>query len=104
MQILGLIIVGLVIGLLARLLLPGRQKIGLLWTLVLGVLGAVIGGMIASELNVGSVTELNFLGFVIAVVTSVVLLAVGERLGLGRGGHRDHVGGGPAGGGRLPRR
>ncbi len=49
MQIIGLILVGLVIGLLARLLLPGRQKIGLVWTLLLGVLGAVIGGVIASR-------------------------------------------------------
>lgn len=101
MQIIGLILVGLVIGALARLLLPGRQKIGLLWTMVLGVLGAVIGGTIASAINVGSIFELNFLGFVIAVVASVALLAVGQSMGLGAP-PRDRVG--PTGrGGRLGR-
>ena len=44
----GFIVFGLVVGLLARLILPGRQHIGLLWTLVLGVIGSVIGGTIAN--------------------------------------------------------
>jgi uncharacterized membrane protein YeaQ/YmgE (transglycosylase-associated protein family) len=85
MQILGLLLVGIVIGFLARLLLPGRQKIGLLWTLALGVAGALIGGTIASALAAGDIFELNFVGFVAAVISSVVLLAVGERAGLGEG-------------------
>lgn len=74
----GFLIAGLVIGLLARLLLPGRQKIGLLWTLVLGVVGSVIGGTIANLLKTGDVMELNFIGFVAAVVVSVLLLALVE--------------------------
>jgi uncharacterized membrane protein YeaQ/YmgE (transglycosylase-associated protein family) len=100
MQIIGLILVGIVIGILARLILPGKQRIGMLWTVILGILGAVIGGMIASELNVGSVTELNFLGFLIAVITAAVLVAVGDRIGIGGGKPRDggHVGGGHTGG------
>ena len=92
MQILGLLLVGIVIGFLARLILPGRQRIGLVWTLVLGVAGAIIGGLIASQLAAGSVTELNFVGFVAAVASAVVLLAVGERMGLGAGPDRRHVG------------
>src|SRR5215211_3245729 len=75
MQILGLLIVGLIIGFLARAILPGRQKIGLLWTLVLGVAGALIGGTIASALAAGDIFELNFVGFIVAVVSSVALLA-----------------------------
>ena len=43
-SILGYIVVGLVVGLLARLLVPGRDPIGLLGTLVIGVVGAVFGG------------------------------------------------------------
>ncbi len=85
MQILGLLIVGLIIGALARLLLPGRQKIGLALTLVLGVVGALIGGMIAGALNSGGIFELNFIGFVAAVAASVGLLAVAEAAGLGAG-------------------
>jgi uncharacterized membrane protein YeaQ/YmgE (transglycosylase-associated protein family) len=75
----GFLIAGLVIGLLARLLLPGRQKIGLLWTLLLGVIGSLIGGTIANALNTGDIWELNVIGFIAAVVASVVVLSVAEK-------------------------
>ena len=88
MQILGLLIVGLIIGALARLLLPGRQKIGLGLTLLLGVIGALIGGTIASALDAGDIFELNFIGFIAAVAASVGLLAVAESAGLGAGDDR----------------
>ena len=81
----GFLVAGLIIGLLARLILPGRQRIGLLMALLLGVVGSLIGGTIANALRAGSIWELNFVGFVAAVVTSVVLLAVAERAGLGAG-------------------
>jgi len=93
MQIIGLILVGIVIGVLARLILPGRQKIGMLWTVVLGVAGALIGGTIASALAAGDIFELNFVGFIAAVVSAVALLAIGERMGLGAGRDRRHIGG-----------
>jgi uncharacterized membrane protein YeaQ/YmgE (transglycosylase-associated protein family) len=80
----GFIIAGLIIGALARLLLPGKQKIGLLWTLGLGLAGSVIGGTIANLIDTGDVFELNFIGFVAAVVAAVGLLAVAERAGLGQ--------------------
>jgi uncharacterized membrane protein YeaQ/YmgE (transglycosylase-associated protein family) len=86
MQIIGLLIVGLIIGVLARLLVPGRQRIGVALTLVLGVVGAIIGGTIASAIDAGEVFELNFVGFVAAVLSSVALLAVAESAGLGDGG------------------
>jgi uncharacterized membrane protein YeaQ/YmgE (transglycosylase-associated protein family) len=81
----GFIVAGLVIGLLARLILPGRQRVGLLWTLVLGVLGSVVGGVIANLVGSGDVMELNVFGFVVAVLAAVALLAVAERAGLGAG-------------------
>jgi uncharacterized membrane protein YeaQ/YmgE (transglycosylase-associated protein family) len=84
-QILGLLLVGLIIGALARLLLPGRQKIGLVLTLVLGVIGAFIGGAIAGALGAGGIFELNVIGFIAAVAASVGLLAVAEAAGLGAG-------------------
>ena len=87
----GFIVFGLVVGLLARLILPGRQHIGLLWTLVLGVIGSVIGGTIANVLGTGSIFELNVLGFIAAVVVSIALLAVGEQRGIGGMGDRDRL-------------
>jgi uncharacterized membrane protein YeaQ/YmgE (transglycosylase-associated protein family) len=80
----GFIIAGLIIGALARLLMPGKQKIGLLWTLGLGLAGSVIGGTIANALGTGSIWELNVLGFCAAVASSVALLVVAERAGLGQ--------------------
>lgn len=77
----GFIVAGLIIGLLARLVLPGRQDIRLLWTLVLGIAGSVIGGIIANLLGAGSIFELNVIGFIVAVLASVGLLAVAERQG-----------------------
>jgi uncharacterized membrane protein YeaQ/YmgE (transglycosylase-associated protein family) len=79
----GFIVAGLIIGLLARLLLPGRQRIGLLWTLVLGVLGSVVGGVVANLIGSGDIMELNVFGFIVAVIAAVALLAAAERAGLG---------------------
>lgn len=87
----GFLVAGLIIGLLARLLLPGKQKIGLLWTLVLGVAGSVIGGTIANAIDTGDIMELNFIGFVAAVVSAVGLLAVAERSGLGAGKDKKRI-------------
>ncbi len=92
MGIIGFIVAGLIIGLLARLVLPGRQRIGLLWTLVLGVIGSVVGGTIASLIGTGDVMELNVIGFIFAVLAAVVLLAAAERAGLGAGRDRRRLG------------
>jgi len=89
--VIGFIVAGLVIGLLARLILPGKQHIGLLWTLALGVVGSVIGGVIANLLGTGDVMELNVLGFVVAVIAAVALLAAAEGAGIG-GSDRRHLG------------
>jgi uncharacterized membrane protein YeaQ/YmgE (transglycosylase-associated protein family) len=92
MGIIGFIIAGLIIGALARLLLPGKQKIGLLWTLALGLAGSVIGGTIANAIGTGDIWELNILGFTVAVLSAVALLAVAERAGLGEGPDRKRLG------------
>lgn len=78
MQILGLIVVGLVIGVIARLIKPGRQNLSLLWTFLLGLAGALIGGIIASAIGTGSITELNIIGFIVAVVAAIVLIGAAE--------------------------
>ena len=74
----GFIVAGLVIGALARLIKPGRQRLGLLATLLVGVVASVIGGAVANLLGTGTIWELNFLGFVVAVISTVVILGVVE--------------------------
>lgn len=77
----GFIVFGLVVGIAARLLVPGRQHLGLLTTLVLGLVGSVIGGVIANALGTGDVFELNIIGSIVAIIAAVVLIVIGEQVG-----------------------
>ncbi|HYI62884.1 MAG TPA: GlsB/YeaQ/YmgE family stress response membrane protein [Acidimicrobiales bacterium] len=72
----GFIVFGLVVGALARLVLPGRQHLSLVVTLLLGLVGSVVGGVVANALGTGDIFELNVLGSVVAVITAAVLIAV----------------------------
>lgn len=76
---------GLIVGAVARLLLPGRQKIGLLWTLGIGVIGSIVGGVIANAIGSGSIGELNIFGSIVAVVVAIAALSVAETMGIGAG-------------------
>ncbi|MEI2809324.1 MAG: GlsB/YeaQ/YmgE family stress response membrane protein [Nocardioides sp.] len=72
----GFIIAGLVIGVLARFVMPGKQNLSMLMTLVLGLVGSVIGGTIASLLGTGGIMELNVIGFIASVISAVLLIVV----------------------------
>lgn len=74
----GFIVAGLVIGALARLFKRGKQDLSLLMTLLLGLVGSVIGGLVANLLGTGDIFELNALGFVVAVIAAVLLIGVFE--------------------------
>jgi uncharacterized membrane protein YeaQ/YmgE (transglycosylase-associated protein family) len=72
---------GLFVGVIARLLLPGRRRIGIVLTLVLGICGSLLGGVIATQwLDIADGDHFDFGSFLIAVVTSVLLLALVERV------------------------
>ena len=84
-QIIGLIVVGLIIGALARLITPGKQHMSMLATLALGVVGAFIGGTIGGFFNDSTNPfELNVLGFIFAVIAAVLLVGIAERMSSGR--------------------
>jgi uncharacterized membrane protein YeaQ/YmgE (transglycosylase-associated protein family) len=78
--IIGFLVAGLIIGALARLIKPGRQNLSLVMTLLLGVVGSVIGGLVAGLLGTGDIMELNVIGFVVAVIAAVVLIGVAESM------------------------
>lgn len=80
MQLLGLMAIGLVIGVLARWIRPGRQDLSLAWTFALGLVGALLGGTVASALGTGSVWELNVVGTLVGLACAVLL--VGAAAGL----------------------
>ena len=92
MQILGLIIIGIVIGILARLVLPGRQRIGAGLTVLLGIGGALVGGIVASAIGTGDIWELNFIGTVVGVIAAAGLIGAADAGGLGKGDRRGALG------------
>jgi uncharacterized membrane protein YeaQ/YmgE (transglycosylase-associated protein family) len=80
----GFIVFGLVVGAVARLLLPGEQHLSILATLLIGVAGSVVGGVIANLLGTGDIFELNILGSVVAIITAVVLIVAIDRTSASR--------------------
>lgn len=78
--IIGFLVFGLVVGALARLVKPGKQNLSLLMTLLLGVVGSLIGGVVATALGTGSFTELNILGAIVAIIAAVLLIGVFEGM------------------------
>jgi uncharacterized membrane protein YeaQ/YmgE (transglycosylase-associated protein family) len=79
----GFLVAGLIIGALARLIVPGRQRLSILATLGLGLVGSLIGGTIAWLLGTGSIWELNVLGFILSVVAAVLLIGTAEAITAG---------------------
>ena len=76
----GFLVAGLIIGALARLFKPGKQNLSILATLGLGLVGSLIGGLIAQLLGTGSIWELNVIGFVCAVIAAVLLVGTAEAV------------------------
>lgn len=74
----GFLVFGLFVGAIARLIVPGRQQMSIWITLLLGVIGSVIGGLVASFLGTGDIWELNILGSLVAIGSAVLLVGVGE--------------------------
>ena len=78
MTILSAVIVGLIIGALARLIMPGKQSIGVLMTIVLGVLGSLIGSWLCYNLfgyqNEGGGWAV--IPFLVGIVVAVILIAI----------------------------
>ena len=72
------IIIGLVAGLLGRLLMPGRQPMGWLLTLALGLVGSIVGGLISSLLFGTDPSEPGFHagGLIMSTVGAVIVLAL----------------------------
>jgi uncharacterized membrane protein YeaQ/YmgE (transglycosylase-associated protein family) len=66
------LIIGLVVGGLAHLLVPGRQRIGILRTLIFGIIGALVGGFVtAAILGVGHV----LITFIVSLIVAALLIS-----------------------------
>ena len=87
MTIIGLIIAGIIIGALARLFLPGRQGIGIIATIIVGILGTLIGWWIAGALGVQSTNGVDWIRWIISIIVAMVLVAITAAI-MGRGERR----------------
>ena len=76
MEIIGVIIAGAIIGALAKLVMPGRQAGGMIITIVLGIIGVIIGYYLAAALGVEATDGIDWLRWIISIIVAVVLIAI----------------------------
>ena len=75
-QIISMIIVGGIVGALARLFLKGNQQISALWTVVLGAGGAAIGAWLAGLFGVASTAGIDWIRWIFSVIAAMILINV----------------------------
>lgn len=76
MSFLWAIVAGLIIGLLARAVLPGRQNIPIWLTIIVGIVGALIGNALASAVGVDDTRGIDWIRHLFQLVVAVALIAV----------------------------
>jgi uncharacterized membrane protein YeaQ/YmgE (transglycosylase-associated protein family) len=81
MHIIGWIVFGLIVGIVAKFLMPGRDPGGFVITALLGMVGAVVGGFVGRM--IGLYGEGDPIGFIMAVLGSIIVLVV-YRVTMGR--------------------
>lgn len=75
--IIGAVVVGAIIGALARLVMPGRQGIGMLMTVLLGIVGSFLGSWITAQFGYHNANGgFAFLPFIVGVVVAALLIAL----------------------------
>ena len=96
--IIAWLLIGLVIGALARLVVPGRQHIGLILTILIGIVAALVGGIITTAILGAGHTVITF---IVAVVAAALLVSAFTTRGYGR--YRTAAAGRPGGAGSRSR-
>lgn len=80
MAIIGFLVFGAIVGAIARLIKPGRQNLNFLATLGLGVVGSLVGGVVAQAIGTGDFGELNWIGSIVAIAVAFLLIGVAEKV------------------------
>lgn len=88
--IIVLIIVGLVAGAIARLLVPGRDSIGILGTILLGIAGSFVGGFLWNLIEYHRLAPSHYhpVGFIGSIIGAIIVLLILRMTGLERGRRR----------------
>ena len=80
MGIIGFLLVGLLAGFIARALVPGPDPMGWLGTMVLGVVGSLVGGTLAALLS-GGTLEISAAGLIGSIIGAIIVLLVWRQVG-----------------------
>lgn len=80
MDIIQALFVGLIIGAIARLILPGKQKIGFLWTMLAGAVSAIVGTLIAKTLGLTDGEGFNVVELLIQIVVAMIAVTGVTRI------------------------
>ena len=76
MGILAWIVVGLIAGALAKLIMPGDDPGGIIVTILIGIVGAFVGGFVVNLLGGAGVSGFNFWSILVATLGAIILLAI----------------------------
>lgn len=87
MGIILLIVVGFIVGLIARALVPGKDKIGILATILLGIVGSFVGGALGALFTDSKILDFNTAGFFLSIIGAVIALLLYNRFAGGRTRH-----------------
>ncbi|POX48798.1 hypothetical protein C3489_26230 [Streptomyces sp. Ru71] len=82
--VISAIVIGIVIGVLGRLVVPGRQRIGILWTIVIGIIAAFIGSGIAAGLGVADTKGVDWVEWLIQIALAALGVSAVSKVKLRR--------------------
>ncbi|MEV1084918.1 GlsB/YeaQ/YmgE family stress response membrane protein [Streptomyces sp. NPDC050211] len=77
--IISAIVIGIIIGVLGRLVVPGRQRIGILWTILVGIAAALLGSALANAFDVGDTDGVDWIEWLIQIGLAAVGVAALDR-------------------------
>ncbi|GGQ29975.1 GlsB/YeaQ/YmgE family stress response membrane protein [Streptomyces mutabilis] len=77
--IISAIVIGIVIGVLGRLVIPGRQRIGILWTIAVGIVAALIGSALAAAFGVADTDGVDWVEWLIQIALAALGVAALDR-------------------------
>ncbi|MFC5218586.1 GlsB/YeaQ/YmgE family stress response membrane protein [Streptomyces coerulescens] len=77
--IISAIVIGIVIGVLGRLVVPGRQRIGVLWTILVGIVAALLGSALAAGLDVADTDGVDWIEWLIQIGLAALGVAALDR-------------------------
>lgn len=78
--IISAVVIGVIIGLLGRLVVPGRQHIGVLWTIVVGIAAALLGSALARAMGVADTSGVDWVEWLVQILLAALGVAALSRV------------------------